>query len=282
MEPRTFVPKPIRNSGPPGNLRHGPRWRPKPIAQPALQPSEEKIPCHCPSTYAPVSSMSAPPTAVPTNRPDPHQDRPAIGADAPSRTGRLLGLVRALIDYGRQLATTLQQRTSATNLADVTMHFGTIDIGEILARITRGLLRAAALETRLTGRLAREQAAPAAPSIPSPRQPRAARPVDRSASTANPRLARLPTPEDIAAEVRRRPIGAVIADICRDLGIVPSHPLWRELPLAIIANGGNLATLVKDILQRLFPYPINPPATVHPAGPAPDLSFALTPGTGPP
>jgi hypothetical protein len=55
--------------------------------------------------------MSAPTTAaVPTNRPDPHQDRPATGADAPSRTGRLLGLVRALIDYGRQLAGTLQLR----------------------------------------------------------------------------------------------------------------------------------------------------------------------------
>jgi hypothetical protein len=46
-----------------------------------------------------------------------------------SRTGRLLTLVRTLIDYGRQLATTLQQRTSATNLADVTRHFGTIEIG---------------------------------------------------------------------------------------------------------------------------------------------------------
>jgi hypothetical protein len=256
---------------------------PSPIGHPALQPPEENIPCHRPTTYAPVPFMSAPPTAAgPTNSPDPHQDRPATGADAPSCTGRLLGLVRALIDYGRQLAATLQQRTAATNLADVTRHFGTIDIGEILARITRGLLRAAALETRLSGRLAREPAAPAAPSTPSPRQPRAARPVDRGASTAAPRPTRLPTPEDIAAEVRRRPVGAVIADICRDLGIVPSHPLWRELPLAIIANGGNLATLVKDILQRLFPYPINPPADVHPAGPAPDLSFALTPGTGPP
>jgi hypothetical protein len=244
---------------------------------------EENIPCHRPSTYAPVRFMSAPPAAAAlTNRPDPHQDRPAAGADAPSRTGRLLGLVRALIDYGRQLAATLQQRTSATNIADVTRNFGTIDIGEILARITRGLLRAAALETRLSSRLARQQAASAAPPAPSPRQPRAARPADRSASAADTRPTRLPTPGDIAAAVRRRPIGAVIADICRDLGIVPSNPLWRELPLAIIANGGNLATLVRDILKRLFPYPINPPATVHPAGSAPYLPLAVTPGTGPP
>jgi hypothetical protein len=60
----------------------------------------------------------------------------------------------------------------------------------------------------------------------------------------------LPTPEQIAAEVRRRPIGAVIADICRDLGIMPNHPLWRELREVIIRHGGNLAVLVKDIITQ--------------------------------
>jgi len=199
-----------------------------------------------------------------------------------TRTGRLLGLVRTLIDYGRQLATTLQQRTSATNLADVTRHFGTIDIGQILARIARGLLRAAALETRLSSRLARQPTEPATPSAPSLRQPRAARPVDRSARAADPRPTRLATPEDIAAEVRRRPVGAVIADICRDLGIVPSNPMWRELSLAIIENGGNLATLFKDTFKRISVWLIDPPAAGHPAGPPPHLPFAVTPGTGPP
>jgi hypothetical protein len=199
-----------------------------------------------------------------------------------TRTTRLLGLLRTLIDYGRQLATTLQQRTSATNLADVTRHFGTIDIGEILARIARGLLRAAALEARLSSRLARLPVAPAARSAPSRRQPRAARPVDRSASPADTSLAHLPTPEEIAAEVRRRPIGAVIADICRDFGIVPSNPLWRELSLVIIENGGNLATLFKDTWKRISIWLTDPPAAVDPAASAPDLPFAVTPGTGPP
>jgi hypothetical protein len=227
--------------------------------------------------------MSAPPAAAALpNRPDPHQDRPAIGADAPSRTGRLLTLVRTLIDYGRQLAGTLQQRTPATNIADVTRHLGTIDIGQILARIARGLLRAAVLETRLVSRLARQPAAPAAPSAPSRRQPRTTRQVDRSASPADPGLAHLPTPEEIAAEVRRRPVGAVIADICRDLGIVPSNPLWRELSLVIIENGGNLATLFKDTFKRISVWLIDPPAAGHPAGPPPYLPFAVTPGTGPP
>jgi hypothetical protein len=201
-----------------------------------------------------------------------------------TRTGRLLGLLRTLIDYGRQLAGTLQQRTAATDTADVTRDFGTFDIGEILARIARGLLRAAALETRLSSRLARQQAAPAAvPSAPSRRQPRAAPPVDRiTRAAADPGLARLPTAEYIAAEVRRRPVGAVIADICRDFGIVPSNPLWRELSLVIIENGGNLATLFKDTWKRLTIWLTDPPAAVDPAIPAPDLPFAVTPGTGPP
>src|SRR3984893_3782345 len=108
--------------------------------------------------------MSAPPAAAgPPNGPDPHQDRPATGADAPNRTGRLLTLVRTLIAYGRHLAAALQQRTPATDLADITRHFGTIDIGEIVARITRGLLRAAALEARLVSHPIREPAAPATP-----------------------------------------------------------------------------------------------------------------------
>jgi hypothetical protein len=227
--------------------------------------------------------MSAPPTAaVPTNRPDPHQDRAATGADAPSRTGRLLGLVRALIDYGRQLASTLQQRTSATSLSDITRNFGTIDIGEILARITRGLLRAAALEARLDQRLPLRHAAPAAVTAPSQRQPRTAPQADPTAGAAEPRIVRMPTPAEIAAQVRRRPIGAVLADICRDLGITTDHPLWRELPLAIIANDGNLASLTKDIFKRVSVWLIDPPATEYPAEPPPHLPAAFAPATGPP
>ena len=61
----------------------------------------------------------------------------------PSRSGRLLDLLRRLIDYGRELATTLHQRAAAE---------------------------------------------------------------------AEARPAGLPTPGQIAAQVRRQPIGAVIAD----------------------------------------------------------------------
>jgi hypothetical protein len=80
--------------------------------------------------------------------------------------------------------------------------------------------------------------------------------------------------EQIAAEVSRRPIGAVIADICRDLGILPSHPLWREVQQLIIEHGGSLVRLVSDLLDQAFsPDPLGSPT---------DLCFEAPPGTGPP
>ena len=219
-----------------------------------------------------LGSMFAPPAAAgPTNHPDPHQDRQATGADAPSRNGRLLTLVRTLVAYGRAP----RGRAATTHLRDrprdITRHFGVVDIGEIVARITRGLLRAAALEARLVSRPIREPATLATLTAASPRQPRAAQPADGSAAAGEPRFARLRTPGDIAAEIRRRPAGAVLADICRDLGIVPSNPLWRKSSAAIISYGGNLAALLGDIFDRHGLLLIRPPATAHPAGPAPLL-----------
>jgi hypothetical protein len=183
----------------------------------------------------------------------------------PSRSGRLLSLVRQLIDFGKQLAATLRSNPHP---------FGTGDIALILARITRGLLRAEALEARIIRTATRLDAEPARPRAPCHRSPS----TRLAAAGTTPELC-LPTPEQIAAEVRRRPIGAVIADICRDLGIRPDHPLWRELSDLIIYYGGNLANLVKDILSRarqrrasLWP----------PASPAPSLQSPIPAGTGPP
>src|SRR6516165_6848511 len=67
---------------------------------------------------------------------------------APSRSGRLLGLVRKLIDYARELAATIHQRTAA-DPGFGKGRFGTTDLAAIFASITRGLLRANALEARV-------------------------------------------------------------------------------------------------------------------------------------
>ena len=149
----------------------------------------------------------------------------------------------------------------------------------ILARIARGLHRADALEARLIRNADRLDAAPRGASSSEKTKPRAPRQATApSADETNTRLTHLPTPEQIAAKVRRQPIGAVFADICRDLGIMPSHPLWRELQLVIIREGGNFANLIKDILEQAFPTARTPP----PGSPTPPLQFLAPVRTGPP
>ena len=228
--------------------------------------------------------MSAPPTSSPTVPPDPHQDHAGAVAAEPSRTARLLGLVRMLMDYGFELVCTLQRRAAANDVSvsAMTRPFGTRNFALILARITRGLRLAGALEERLMRRPVSEEKKPASTSAPSQRQPRAARPAARRLEDPDPRLALLPTPEQIAADIRRRPVGAVIADICRDLGILPGHKLWRELSLAIIDHGGSLVRLSEDIFKRLRLARAILQDDLDRASPAPGPQFSPAGGTGPP
>src|SRR4051812_25619419 len=88
--------------------------------------------------------------------------------DKPGRAGRLIDLVRRLIDYGKELAATFQQRGTPTPPA-CTFGFGTRDIALILARITSGLRRAQALEARLVRSAFRLDAEPGSQAAPSPR-----------------------------------------------------------------------------------------------------------------
>jgi hypothetical protein len=243
--------------------------------------------------------VSAQPTSTaPADLPDPHQDRAVASApvgavasvDAPGRTERLLGLLHKLIDFGMQLAGTLQQCTAASNLADAAARFGTTDIALILARIARGLRLAVTLEAGLISRPLRETQ-PAAASVRSPRLSHAAQPSARRARpAADPRLSLLPTAEEIAAEIRRQPIGAVIADICRDLGILSGDPLWWELNLAIMEHGGNATALLKEMSKRIHfqvddPYasivPLMPPGW-QPLRPPSRVPFPEVAATGPP
>ena len=190
--------------------------------------------------------MSASTTAPgPTTQPAPW---PA-STDRRGCLARLLGLVRKLIDHGKQLAAAVGQRSLPQDPALAKCRFGTSDIALILSRITLALQRATALEARLLRSAARPDPKPQPPRAPSLRAARAPQ-APREPAEADPRLARLPTAEQIAAEIRHRPVGAVIADICRDLGIMADHPLWRELHLAIILHGGSLARFVTDMFKR--------------------------------
>jgi hypothetical protein len=235
---------------------------------------------------------AASPAAAPTDRPDPHQDRPAAGA--PSRTWGLLGLLRKLVDYAKEFASTLHQRATAPDFYLVARRFGTADLALILARITRGLHLAGALEARLLRRADDEKNAAPVPPAPAPavrdpslRQPRATQPAASGANRAGDDLsARLPTAEEIAADLRCRPIGAVLADIARDIGIMPSHRLWRELCLAVGMHGGSFGRLWRDVTRPAFDdrseFNFGHRAVGHAALPGPYPQFLAPAGTGPP
>jgi len=198
--------------------------------------------------------------SAPTTAPDAHR----AGGDVPGAIGRVLSLVRRLIDYGRQVAETVQQHAAVPGFVQFASPFGTADLGVILARITCGLRRAATLEARLCRHAARgKDLKPAPIRLPAARAPRPARPVapadpqpesQPADPTNGPRLACLPTEEQIAAEVRRRPVGAVIVDICCDLGIAPGHldrAFWDEINHAIRMYGGSLARFLNRLHERL-------------------------------
>jgi len=179
---------------------------------------------------------------APPNRPGPTPDPATTPAPPPSRSTRLVGLLRKLIQYGLDLAHLLQQRPPLATIATLAMHFGTRDIALILMRISRGLQLAGALDDKLFARPLREIVARASVRTPVARKPRA---------TRRPPLPDMPTAEEIAAALRNRPAGAVIADICRDLGIVPAHPLWREVMAVLAEYRGNFTKLFKSVTKRL-------------------------------
>jgi len=195
---------------------------------------------------------AAPTTAERPNRPDPSPDRAAAPAPDQSRNGRLLSLVRKLIVYGLALAGSLQQIPAVTTLVTVARRFGTRDVALILSRITRALQLAGALEAKLVKR-------PLPEAVGFNRiLPVSRAPCTRRQATPRPKLPEMPTAEEIAAALRNRPMGEVIAEICHDLGIVPAHPLWGEIWMVITEFRGNFVKFIKDMINRLTAWTLSP------------------------
>ena len=149
------------------------------------------------------------------------------------------------IDYGREIVATLRSHGSETPPLRIARNFGAVTVALIIARITRGLMIAAALEARLRHprpvAVARAEATkPRAKR--APRQPR----IDEEAEL----LGDLPSAREIAARIRKCKTGAVIVEICRDLGINTEHPLWRDIRDAIMHNGGQMANMMKIWMRR--------------------------------
>jgi hypothetical protein len=180
----------------------------------------------------------------------------------PSRSGRLLTLVRRLWNYGMQLSASLRQHPPITDdgKAHLENTFGSSNVAAILVRIALGMKRARFLEEKIARAAARIDAGSQPEAAPSPGTPRdrglRAPSPDREPPPDDETLAlvlRLPTISHIARKVLRQPIGEVLADICRDLGISDGHPLWDELHAAIAEFGGTTANQVKSKPNAVFP-----------------------------
>ena len=186
--------------------------------------------------------------------------QPAPKRAMPPRIRRVLGVVRTLIAYGQNLAETLEQHASQPRellcFRFIATIFASRDIAQILARIKRGLLRAAALEDRL-----RNRAATGRDIRPLRTRPRSERKPGTAGSTRPPAFdSRFPSIEQIANQVKRRSIGTVLVDICLDLGIIPGQmdpASWNELGDALARYGGDLSNLV--VWRQPRPLPRNRP-----------------------
>ena len=192
--------------------------------------------------YIHIMFMSATLTAAPTERSGPA-----------GQTERLLGVVRALIAFGRHLAEALQQRDPTENPIRLIRHFGVATVAEIVARVAYALRLAMVLEMRLSQRLSRLATVRAAASAPAPARqraksaPRAKRDPDADEPPPEP----LPSVEELAHMIRNRPVGDVIVDICRDFGIAANHPLWRRVYDVLLIEPTNcVVRLARDIVNR--------------------------------
>jgi hypothetical protein len=190
----------------------------------------------------------------------------------PARIAALLHTVRIMLGFGRHLAETALQRSAGPGFNSIAACFGTGRVYAILAHLQRGILRATALERVLLARAARGQdiafavprergaAAPAgppgAPSDDAPAEVAAARKVEprpsRPVGWNDPELF-MPTLEELIAQVRRRPVGRTLVEICLDLAVVPGFcagPFWSTLFDSIRLHGGEVATLMQEKARR--------------------------------
>ncbi len=199
----------------------------------------------------------------------------------PQRLAALLHVVRVLLSHGRRLVETVPARTANVEFAALAAVCGTYTLATILARLQRGILRAMALERYLLARAAKgreigfvyykdpRERAPAKPAA----EPQKGEPAsDEAASEVqggraksgedeaapkrpafDPDDLRIPTPEELDAEVRRRPLGRTILSICMDLAVIPSFctgPFWNQIFDTLNNYGGSFTTLFKIRAHR--------------------------------
>ena len=192
----------------------------------------------------------------------------ALPRPIPGRIGAVLAVIQTLIAHARHFAANATRLAAAPEFAPAAAIFGTYDLPVILHRMQRGILRALALQRYLLARAARGRYLrfdwpPYADLQPHHRPPAQAprpapiRPHPALRGPGSPAESALPTPEELDAWVRRRPVGRTITDICLDLGIAPclcDGDFWDKLDKILRRYGGSLNRLytVRAERERTF------------------------------
>ena len=195
---------------------------------------------------------------------------PTTPRPIPGRIGAVLNVLATLIAHARFFTATAATRVAAPEFATAAALFGTYDLPTILFRVQRGILRALALRDYLLARAARghnlrfawpprielqPHHRPPAKPAPTPRAERSRprRPDPATLGADDPGASRIPTPEEFAADVRRRPVGRTIGYICMDLGLAPGlcdGDFWDEVYKILRRYGGSFTRLYKVREQR--------------------------------
>ena len=199
------------------------------------------------------------PGSEPASQPNPDRaEEPVSGAR------RFAGFLRRVIDCGKQLVIAVRLRAHRPDFPRFTRPFGTNYLPHILRRIHAAIHRAIMLEQRALQQDGLRSPPPVRARAPSAGKtpdkthaarrddtpPASKRTVPPARPSGDPHYADWPSREKLAAELRRRPIAAVLMDICRDLGITPHHPLWDEMSRVIAAHGGSVEALENDADER--------------------------------
>ena len=199
------------------------------------------------------------PTAPTTPKPTatvPPKDRPGT---IPERLAAVLQLVRILLTHGRRLAETAADQAHNPQFATIAAVFGTYNLAFIVLRVQRGILRAIALERYLLARAARgrdltivppRNRTPATPDATPQETPQPAQSKPptyaRHLPPNHPANFHIPGLQELEAQIRRRPIGRTIADICTDLAVIPGFctgQFWAGLFETLQSYGGSLTAM---------------------------------------
>jgi hypothetical protein len=168
--------------------------------------------------------------------------------------------LRKVINCGKQLGVAMRLRAQGPDFPRFTKPFGTTCLPHILRRISVAIRRALLMEEQAMKQAGIIPPPPVRNRTPSSGEPRARRQdaappgsqrtARPAAPLADPHYAGYPSAKELAAEFLRRPIAEVLADICRDLGITPQHPLWPEMCDFIADHGGSVTALEQDAGER--------------------------------